>query len=100
MAFAQRPFNCARSRSSYCVVGDLTAQLWRPTATHCALIRTPRHGVCFENAQSLRRRSPTAFTGDATAFAIVLPGPRRSLFLDAVGSPCERCSGVGPTHID
>ena len=66
-------------------------------APHCALMRTKSDGVCFEHAQSARRRSahyaipqrllamPLRCCGDA---AMVLHAPQRSaLFLDAVVSP-------------
>ena len=51
---------CAHPLSSYCVVGNLTARLWRhygdPTALFKSALVTPSHGVCFEHAQSARRR--------------------------------------------
>ena len=56
--------HCARLQSSYCIVGDLTAQLWWP---HCALIRTLSHSVCFEHALSFGvRYIHTVSTGDVT----------------------------------
>ena len=42
------------ARGAHCLVGDLTAPLWR---LHCALIRTPSHGICFEHAQNVHCRS-------------------------------------------
>ena len=51
----------ARPRISCCVVGDLTARLWRPNGDPTALLLEHRaiaeRRLCFEHTQSAHRRS-------------------------------------------
>ena len=80
---------CVRVQSSYSVVGDLTARLWRP---HCALFERcgmPSHGVCFEHAQSSRRRS---------AF-YVIPQRLLAIPLRCCGDACDRTAGTSALYI-
>ena len=80
-AFAQRPLYAPaevllRCRRPYCAAMATTR---RP---HCALLERPCHGICFEDAQSARRRS--AFYAipqrPLAMLAIVLCASRRSVF--------------------
>ena len=89
---------CVHPLSSYCIVWDLTALLWRP---HCALIRMPSQSVCFEQAHlgsafyvTSQLYWPCHWIA-AEMIAIVLHAPRHSaFFLDAVGLPWDKCPGV------
>ena len=88
-AFAQRP--CARLRSSHCVVGDLTARLWRPYGDPTTLFQE-RPGIAKPRRLFLAYSKCessfgvlcdlTASIGDAASemLAIVLRAPRRSAF--------------------
>ena len=78
-AFAQRPL-CApaevllRCRRPYCAAIATTR---RP---HCALPELPSHGICFEDAQSARRRSEF----------YAIPQRPQAMPLRCLGDACDR----------
>ena len=92
---------CARPRSSYCIVGDLTARLWWPYGDPAALLYE-RWATAFVLSMLIVRavawlsmRSHSVYWRRhcvaAVMLAIVLCAPRRfAFFLDAVGSPWDR----------
>ena len=105
-AFAQRPlWMCVvpvelllRCRRPYCAANK---NLKRPTE-----LLLVRHVTAFVlrklkvHAVVLRSCYSTASTGDMPCIAVVIlaivlrPPGRSAFFLDAVGSPCKRCSGL------